>query len=61
MWIKDKDGDYYNMDHVKEIYYDGGSNNTRVSFGATVVAIPGDVRDVVIANLVSGTKIMEVR
>lgn len=59
MWIKTQDGDYYNLDRCREIYLDY-VGNTHFCFSNTAVITKGDVRDVVMANIISGTKVMEV-
>ena len=62
MWIRDKDGDYYNMDCCSEICYDSEFNVTRVCINHNrYVLYNGDLRGDLIANIISGTKIMEVR
>ena len=60
MWIKTQDGDYYNLDHCREIYldYDG---NTHFCFSNTAVIANGDVRDAVVTNIISNTKVVEVK
>ena len=61
MWIKDKYGDYVNMDHASYVYkdYDG---STCVHVGGSEHEISNyDVRDEIIANIISGTPVMEVR
>ena len=59
MWIKTQDGDYYNLDRCKEIYLDT-MGNTHFCFDGTNIIAEGDVRDAVVVNIVSGTKVMEV-
>lgn len=59
MWIKDKDGDYFNLDHCRQIYTDG-DGRTHFCFDRTAVIVDCDVKDVVIKNIISGTKYLEV-
>lgn len=59
MWIKTQDGDYYNLDRCREIYLDY-TGNTHFCFSNTAIITKGDVRDAVMRNIISGTKVMEV-
>lgn len=59
MWIKTEDGDYYNMDRCRQIYLDY-EGDTHFCFDKCNIVGKGDLRDTVVANIVSGTKIMEV-
>jgi len=59
MWIKTKDGDYHNMDHCWNIFLDD-SDNTCLCFDGYTVRIPGDYRDTIVRNIISGMKILEV-
>jgi len=59
MWIKNGEGDYYNLERCREIYIDGKGNTHFCLDGCNIIA-EGDIRDVVIKNIISGTKVMEV-
>lgn len=61
MWIKNLYGDYVNMDRASYVYtnYDGC---TCVSVDDCEYEIAkGDIREDVIATIISGAKVMEVR
>lgn len=62
MWIKTKNGDYFNADYLRRCYLDE-DGDTRCDFANTHHGIywDGDVREDIIANIISGTKVMEVR
>lgn len=59
MWIKTKDGDYYNMEYSQTIYM-VEKDFTRIAFDGRVVCVQGDQRDTIVQNIISGTKLMEV-
>jgi very-short-patch-repair endonuclease len=59
MWIKSQDGDYYNMDMCREIYLDR-EGYTYFRFDNCCVGTLGDNRETVIANIISGTPVLEV-
>ena len=62
MWIRDKQGDYYNMECCSEICYDSTFNVTKIRINHNqFVLYDGDLRRDIITNIISGTKIMEVR
>ena len=60
MWIKTEDGDYYNMDMCREIYLDH-EGYTYFRLDNCCVGVYGDIREDVVTNIISGTKVMEVR
>lgn len=60
MWIKTQDGDYYNLDHCQQIYLDH-EGYTYFRLRDRCVGVPGDYRETVISNIISGTKLMEVQ
>lgn len=59
MWIRDNDGDYFNLDHCRQIYTDE-DGCTHFCFDRTAVIVNYDVKDKVIQNIISGTKYLEV-
>lgn len=62
MWIKTKNGDYFNTDHLKSCYLDD-DGDTCCAFDGTYhsIYLDGDVREEIIKNIISGTPVMEVR
>lgn len=59
MWIKTKHGDFYNMEHCRQIYLDNDGYTCFCMDGVTL-QVEGDYRETIIQNIVSETKIMEV-
>lgn len=62
MWIKTQGGYLLNLDNVEYVRYDEVSDNTfATSDLITHVICEGDGVDVIMDNIIRGTKIMEVR
>ena len=63
MWIKNKYGEYVNSDAVTMIYYEEDSDTTDVlvSSGSIYEICDGDRTQEILQNIISGTKIMEVK
>ena len=59
MWIKTQDGDYYNLDRCRQIYIDY-AGYTHFCFDSCNIIAEGDIRDKVIMNIISGTKVIDV-
>lgn len=60
MFIKTRDGDYYNLDLAQQIYLSDDGMYTYFRLRDCCIGVPGDIRDAIVTNIISGTKVMEV-
>ena len=63
MWIKTVSGNFVNSDFVKKIEYEGEHTTIRVvgENSSIIVAYDKDIRATIVQNIISGTKLMEVK